>query len=250
MGRKDPPKVQVPQRTAEEKALLQQQTDLTRQLIGQGDFLFGQASSLIDPVRRGQLAPEDQSFIDQLTDNLFRQETERFNRATSGSFDNARLNSIGNLANRGILNSTTAQNILGDLESDRLFQLGDIARQSSITNLGLRQEAVNRNSNLLSTLLGQGLSTQGAGVSGLAGLVQGERQERMARFNNEIQNQQLRYLSRQGGGSALGSGLGSLLGTGIGLALAAPTGGTSLLMGGALGGGLGGSAGASIGGLF
>lgn len=271
------PKLVAPQPTAEEKQLLQQQIQLTGQLADQSNVAFQQgqqdrqtAEGLFRQLQEpNALSEEERRLAQELGDSLF---SARFNDVTEGQantqLNRARRDSLINLINGGVLNSTTGTELLGDIEKERLRLIDNASNEARLRQLGLEVDFLNQGRaldlDLFKTITGQSggntalggqLASGAAGIAGQAGSQL--QQQRMLEFQVQSQNAQADFLqknaafNRRGGlGGTIGNILGTVGGAALGLALAPATGGMSTLLSAGLGAGIGGGVGGSIGGLF
>lgn len=262
-----PPKITYPKMTAEERALLNKQITLTDQLIGQSGKMFDQSQldrelsmqylgRLDGPYK---LSSDQETLANQLSQSLYDQSYNTYTRgAQQEVFDRSRRDSIASLVGSGLTNSSTAVDIISQLEKERLRGLQDISDKAGISNLQLKnqmiQQKMAQDQGVFETLYGgqrQGGALAGQlAQQGLAGAGQAQQtlgNERMNAFNVQVQNMQAQYMKQLQDYNQPKSGffgkLGGVLGAGLGAALALPTGGMSLLGGAALGGALGGGVG-------
>lgn len=272
MGKKkspSPPKLAIPQPSAEEIALMKQQTKLVEQLTKQSDISFNQgqddramAFQHLEQLQRGDgLTEAERSLSDQLADAYFEQASRGINQGANQEIFNDNLKTtLAGLNESGILNSTTGADALGQLSKDKLRLIADASNNAGLQKLLLQRDFLGNKQQMFGALMGVsqqsraqgGQLAQGA-LSG-AGQVAGQhRQYRMDAFNVRAQNAQAQYQHKlgqfqqsQASRKGLGGTIGTIAGLGLGALLAAPTGGLSIAAGASLGGGIGGSIGSSL----
>jgi hypothetical protein len=264
-----PPKISVPAPSAEEQALLQQQIRLASQLETQSAQSFGQgqddrnrALGYLQTLQKPpQLSGEELSLINNLTDSLYQQQVRQLTEGSQRAlFDTAQRDTLGYLANSGTLNSTTSNQLLGDLGKEQLRYLNEASYGAANQNMQLQLDAMNRERglglDLFRTLYGGGnqssamASSLASQAGQLAGQVGGQfANQRNLQYQNDIGNAQAQYQYDLGNyqrqkqrRSGFGGTAGGLLGAGLGLGLAPFTGGSSLLLAG-----IGGTAGFGLG---
>ena len=263
-GGSSPPQVVLPGPTEEEIAiqkkqleLMQQQSDYMQQYFqnSQDDRL--QMQEALTKLTTGRdLTDEETNLIGNLSDQYSSMLTKGITDGIVGEqLDRNRTESMADLVERGVLNSTTGQRVLGDIEKERSRLLADAADQAALQRLQLerdfRREATNSelaraqilsgvtgNLSQLANQAGQNASNIGSDVAGRL------QQQRVNQFQVARDNAYSKYAyKQQRGKSNMGGAIGSLAGAGLGALLAIPTGGLSIAGGAALGGTLGGAAG-------
>lgn len=265
-----PPRIAPPQPSAEEKRLQQEQAKLISQLTGQSNIQFaqsqedrGKSNQFLDRINSGDfgLTPDEERLAQSLSDQFYDLGVRNLTQGSNKEiFDTNRKNTIASLVDRGLLNSSSGTELLGQLEKERMRQFGDLAGQSALQRLGLQKDIFDKklalnfdifrslrgDSSAGSALSGQLANSAIGGASNLSGQL---RQQRMDAFNVDVQNQQAQYQSklanfnnRQGFGG-IGGAIGTALGAATGFAFGGPVGG---LFGSTIGGGIG----RSVGGFF
>lgn len=248
---------QVPGPSAIEQQIQQQQLALMQQQLAQSQKAFEQSQqdrvslqSALETMQNGgrALTADEQKLIDDLTNQYSKTLNDGINTGIVGQqLERSRDNSIASLIDRGVLNSTTGAQMLGDIEKERSRLLADAANQTSQTRLDLtnqfRTNAANANTAASNLLAGGQAQLQNyataAGQLGAQtgqGVAQQAYAQRMAQYQRDMGMWQYNQAKPK-------TNWGGLVGAGLGAALAIPTGGMSLaggaLLGSTLGGGLG-----------
>jgi len=210
-----PPKLEYPQPTAEEKALLASQNQIAQQMLKQGDILFGQgqedrqkAETLFQRIQGPQALTADQKQLaSDIANSMYEMQSKALTEGPQAQiFNKQRSSALAALAERGVLNSTASQNLLGDIEKQRLYLMDQAGREAGLTNLNLQKgfldQNMNRDFNLLQTAMtGQASGAQIAGgllnsAGGVNNSLLGQYStQRANEFNVNAQNVQAQYLS-------------------------------------------------------
>lgn len=265
-----PPKVAIPQPSAEEIALQKAQSQLIAQMTGQQGVAFNQAQAdrgmsdyFLGQLKDGkmELSDTEKDLAQQLSSNFYDMGLKGLTTgANKDIFNQNQRDTLGGLVNAGVVNSSTGTELLGALHKDLLSRIQDIGMGSAQQQLLLQKDFLDKklatNLNLFSAL--RGGSMQGSQLSGQlgtaalsgAGALGGQyRQNRMDAYNATVGNQQSQYawqLSNFNRSAGARSGLGGTLGSIGGALIGSAIPGVGTALGGMLGGGLG----SSIGGFF
>lgn len=245
MGKKKAPTISFPGPTATEKQIQQLQLQLMQQQMTRGDQsweMYNQDRQRmlgsLETLTNGRALTQDEiNLINNLSGQYSTMLNEGINSGIVGQqLDRSRQNSIADLVERGVLQSTTGREVLGDIEKERSRLIGDASNQGALMKLQLekefRQNATNADlarAQILAGVSGQlgGYTNQLANSAGNIGeLIRSANQsERANQFNAKMSNYQMQQLGgggmRWGGilGGAIGGGLLGPLGAGIGSTL-------------------------------
>lgn len=265
MGKKKsspPPKASLPGPSKTELEIQAQQLELMKKESAAYDQYSaervadrGIVAETLDKLASGaEITPYERDLIDrwsrQYQDMVMTDISSGVNRE---QFDTARSQNIGNLIERGVLNSTTGQRVIGDIEKERSRLIATAAQDAAMNKLKLEADFYNNAQNKLNSKANiyAGFAGQGGQLASAAGqnsasigtnLGSALSGERYMKANIDNQNAQAQWMwQRQN--QKNGGGLGSMIGMGVGMLAAPFTGGLSLAGGAALGGTLGGAAG-------
>jgi superfamily II DNA helicase RecQ len=262
-GNSAPPQIVLPGPSEEEKKIQQQQLELMQKQLEYMDVYFqdsqadrqGMQDALTRLTTGRDLTAEERGLVDQMgtqyQDMLMRGITDGI---VGEQLDRTRQASIADLVERGVLNGTTGQRVIGDIERERSRLIKDAQSEAALQRLNLerdfRKDATNAElaraqllSGVSGNLAAMANSASGTADSIASGVANRMRDERFQQSNIAAQNAQMQYMHRMNQPKRSGAGIGSMIGAGLG-ALAAPfTGGLSLAGGLALGSTLGGAAG-------
>lgn len=235
-GGSAPPTLVLPGPTPEETAIQQQQLELMKKQTQYMDTYFNNSESdrvkmqeSLDLLTKGRdLTDSEKTLIDQLgtqyKDMLLSGITDGI---VKEQLDNTRNESMADLVERGVLDGTTGQRVLGDIEKERSRLIAEATGDAALQRLQLerdfRKDATNAElarSQILSGVsgqLGQLAGQAGNSASGIgADLSSRLRDERISQFNVSRDNAMSRYAydqQRRGGNK---SGVGSLIGGTVG----------------------------------
>lgn len=269
MGSKksSPPKAVLPKPSKTELAIQEQQLELMKKESAAYDQYSAErtadrqvvADTFAKILAGAEITPYEQDLINRWSKQY---EDMTMNNLSSGvqreQFDRGRSDNISSLIERGVLNSRTGSQVIGDIERERTRLIAAAAQDAALNKLKLEADFYNNAQNKLQSkantyagFAGQGgqLATAAAGNSASIGSNLGSSlaNERYTQANINNQNAQAQWMYQQQQ-RRNGGGIGSLVGAGIG-ALAAPfTGGLSLMGGLSIGSTLGGAAGSMFGG--
>lgn len=265
------PSAVFPGPSQQELDILTSQQQLLAQQLSQASQLFSEGQqdrnkfrgmlSVLEDDEPYRISPDEASMLDKLRDSYYNYSVDKYKNSTEKEiFDKEQRDSIANLHRRGVLDSSVGAQVLGEQEGRRQRILQELGSDAALKRLALEQDTINRNVNTnlaLSQLIsGQGMqlpeisNTISANASqNAAQVAQQLASERTAKFNVDVQNKQLQYLSALNKPKPIRSagGFGALGGAGIGALLAGSlTGGMGALAGAQLGGLLGGTTGSLI----
>lgn len=197
------------------------------------------------------LDPREISMLNAIVNDSYDLAKARFeNSVDKNIFDKDRADTIGNLARRGVLDSSVGERVIG--QQNQILQnyykelaLESAANRSNLVNQRFN-DSLNRNQRIAELYFGGGQTlpqignqVQAQAVNNARSIGQAEFNQRVGNFN--AQSQAAQYNALQSRRSPIGSALGGALSGGLaGVALAPMTGGSSLFLGGlgALAGGL------------
>jgi hypothetical protein len=267
-----PPQLAIPEQTEAEKMLQQKQIEQINQQMSQSDYFFGNSQSdrqsafdYMDKLNSGyKLTDYEKNLAQQMSDQYYQNAVRDIQGSTNQSmFDTSRRDTIAGLMQSGMMNSTTATELMGNLEKARMQQYADAAGQAGMNNLTLQNQFYNQGTARLADTVNTLYSGSGTNAAQSAALSQNAmaaatnlqqqmQGQRMQQYNAQVQNAQSMYAynlqkqqQQQASRSGLGGTIGTVLGAAAGAALAPFTGGLSLLAVGA-GAGLGGGIGRSL----
>lgn len=209
-------------------ALMQQQLEQANKQMGYYEQDRIKAQEAMNAMVNGRpLTAEETALINSLGQQYQDTLTRGINEGpVAEAFNRQRSDAMAALAERGVLDSRTSRNILGDMEKERMRLLNDAISQAGLQKTELEKQfrfnAMNAEQARASMLTGANnqLANYAAGLQNSAmnlgsQAAASSQANRINKYNYDVQKSQLNYLYPQNSGgfmSRISGGLGGALG--------------------------------------